>query len=207
VAASAALIIDEGDLPALVACALQGRAGRLLVYHPRGSDPASPRRESAARSHAEALDAAEFIAEPCFGTADDLWRETCAVVGAAAAACAAGCSRVVWPRQVGPDPRPVAHAAERAALVGALAQVGCAPGAPERLVVELPVVDLTDGQLAELAEELGAPMRAFWPCSGGGGGGRAGGRPCGRCDGCERWSRAFREAGVPWPWAEHAAAV
>ena len=123
----------------------------------------------------------------------------CLLVRAAAVACGAGCGRVVSCRQIGPDPEAVTRAAERAVLVGALAQVGCAPGAEERLVVELPVVDLADAPLADLAEELGAPMRAFWPCLG------AAERPCDRCAGCRRWTLAFREGGVHWPWAESAA--
>ncbi len=197
-AAIGTLIIDEGDLPSLVVAALQGRPARLLVYHPRGTDAAAGRRESAARWHAEALGVDRLIVEPAAEGATDL-AEMCLLVRAAAVACGAGCSRVVSCRQLGPDPGPVAQAAERAVLVGALAQVGCAPGAGERLVVELPVADLADAQLADLAEELGAPMRAFWPCSG------AAERPCGRCEDCRRWTGAFREAGVPWPWAESAA--
>jgi hypothetical protein len=198
VAASGTLIIDEGDLPSLVVAALQGRPAGLVVYHPRGTDPAAGRRESAARWHAEALGVERLLVETVAEAAPDL-AESCLLVRAAAVACGSGCNRVVWSRQVGPDPGPVAQAAERAVLVSALAQVGCAPGAEERLVIELPVVDLADAQLADLAEELGAPMRAFWPCFGGGE------RPCGRCDGCRRWTGAFRQASVPWPWAESAA--
>ena len=87
--------------------------------------------------------------------------------------------------------------------MGALAQIGAelGIGVGDRLVIDLPVVDFTDAQLVDLAEELGAPLQAFWPCNG------AADRPCGRCEGCRRWSAAFREVGVPWPWAERGAPV
>ena len=195
-AGSGTLLIDDGDLPSLVVAALVGRPAGLVLYHPRGSDPAAARRESAARWHAEALGVERIIVEPS-AAAGDL-AESCLLMRAAALGLASGCNRVAWPRQVGPDPLLVTQAAERAGLIGALVQVGCDPGAGERLIVDLPVVDLADSQLADLADELGAPLKAFWPCDLGGD------RPCARCAGCRRWSAAFRDAGIPWPWAESA---
>lgn len=194
-AVSGTLIIDAGDLPSLVVTALQGRPAGLVVYHERRGDPAAGRRESAARWHAEALGAERMIVEPAVDAPPEL-AENCLLVRAAAAACNAGCNRVLSPLQVGPDPVPVGRAAERAVLVGALFQIGAAAGAAERLVVELPVLDLTDAQVADLAGELGCPRLAFWPCAG------AAERPCGRCEGCRRWAAAFREAGSPWPWQD-----
>jgi 7-cyano-7-deazaguanine synthase in queuosine biosynthesis len=85
-------------------------------------------------------------------------------------------------------------AVERASLVSALAEVGGGYPAGAEPVIDLPLVDLTDAQLVDLAEDTGAPMHAFWPCAG------AGGVPCETCAGCRRWRAAFAEAGVAWPW-------
>jgi 7-cyano-7-deazaguanine synthase in queuosine biosynthesis len=111
---------------------------------------------------------------------------------AAAAARRLACPRIIWPHQVGPDPEAVGPAVERASLVSALAEVGGSQGT--ELVIDLPLVDLTEAQLADLAEDGGAPMHGFWPCAAGGD------VPCGTCTGCRRWRQAFSEAGVAWPW-------
>ena len=94
--------------------------------------------------------------------------------------------------ELGPEAQRVTEAVDRANQVAALAATG---GEPSSLVVDLPLIDLTDPQVVDLADDTGAPLRAFWPCE------RAGPEPCGSCPGCTRWLGAFREAGVTWPWS------
>ena len=83
---------------------------------------------------------------------------------AAGAAQRLGCTRIVWPRQVGPDPGPVGEVIERAHLVAELARLGSEATGPAEIVVDAPIVDLTDAQVADLADGCGAPLALFWPC-------------------------------------------
>jgi len=69
------------------------------------------------------------------------------------------------------------------------------------IVIDLPLVDLDDEQVLDLADDGGAPPRAFWPCESG----RA--EPCGSCRDCVRWRRAHDGLGLPWPWAGAGAAL
>ncbi|MHC4709749.1 MAG: 7-cyano-7-deazaguanine synthase [Planctomycetota bacterium] len=203
------LLIDRGDLPSLVAVTMESRPQHLVLYHAVELDPAAKRRRAAVEEHGVVLGVRQVVVEPlppletggggpgAAGAADQL--EGLAQAGlllqAAAAARRLACPRIIWPHQVGPDPEAVGPAVERASLVAALAEIGGGQPAGAELVIDLPLVDLTDAQLADLAEDGGAPMHGFWPCAAGGD------VPCGACAGCRRWRSAFTEAGVPWPWA------
>ena len=201
------LLIDRGDLPSLVAVTVESRPQHLVLYHAVESDPAAGRRRAAVEEHGEVFGVRQVVVEPLpaldtgGGGAGQL--EGLAQAGlllqAAAAARRLACPRIVWPHQVGPDAEAVGLAVERASLVSALAEIDGGQPARQELVIDLPLVDLTDAQLADLAEDEGAPMHAFWPCSG------AGDLPCGACPGCRRWRAAFAEAGVAWPWMPVAA--
>jgi hypothetical protein len=185
------LLIDYGDLPSLVAVTLQTRPEEVVIFHPRGSDAAASGREAAARQHKERLGARGFVLDE-----SDAQDDGCVLWTAAAVAVRQGCPAILWPRQVGPDPDLIGQAVLRANLVADFVQVGAPGQAARKLVIDLPLVDLTDARLVELAEDGGAPMRAFGPCDSG----RAV-EPCGKCDGCRRWHEAFDAAGVVWPWA------
>jgi hypothetical protein len=203
------LLIDRGDLPSLVAVTVESRPQHLVLYHALESDPGAGRRRAAVEEHGEVLGVRQVVVEPLpaldagggggdgTGVAGQL--EGLAQAGlllqAAAAARRLACPRIIWPHQVGPDPEAVGPAVERASLVAALAEIGGGQPAGPELVIDLPLVDLTDAQLADLAEDGGAVMHGFWPCAAGGD------APCGVCAGCRRWRSAFAEAGVSWPWA------
>jgi len=202
------LLIDRGDLPSLVAVTVESRPQHLVLYHALESDPAADRRRAAVEEHGVVLGVRQVVVEPLpaldtgsgasdAGAASQL--EGLAQAGlllqAAAAARRLACPRIIWPHQVGPDPEAVGSAVERASLVAALTEIGGGQPAGRELVIDLPLVDLTDAQLADLAEDGGAVMHGFWPCAAGGD------APCGVCAGCRRWRSAFAEAGVAWPWA------
>ena len=206
------LLIDYGDLPSLVAATLQTRPDETVIFHPRGPDVAAGGREAAAREHAELLGARGFVVDqlpeidpatplPAAGPDRDRIEaldDACVLWRSAALAVRRGCPAIVWPRQVGPDPDRIGHAVLRANLVADFVQVGAPGDAAWELVIDLPLVDLTDDRLVELADEGGAPMRAFRPCESGRGPAAV---PCEQCDGCRRWRSAFDAAGVAWPWA------
>ncbi len=204
------LLIDYGDLPSLVAVTLQTRPDETVIFHPRGPEAAAADREAAAREHAERMGARGFVVDqlpdidpgtpvPAAGPDRDRIEaldDACVLWRAAALAVRRRCPAIVWPRQVGPDPDRIGHTVLRANLVADFVQVG--GDAARKLVIDLPLVDLADHHLVELAEEGGAPMRAFGPCDSGRGSAAG---PCGQCAGCRRWRSAFDTAGAVWPWA------
>ncbi|MHC4273959.1 MAG: 7-cyano-7-deazaguanine synthase [Planctomycetota bacterium] len=203
-----ALLVDRGDLPSLVAVTLEAGPQHLALYHPLESDPAAARRRAAAEEHGAVFDIRQVVVEPLGpldaaggdadppqtaewpGGLDQAW----VLLRAAAVARKLARPRIIWPHQVGPDAGAVGLAVERASLVSALVEISGGQQAGAEMVIDLPLVDLTDAQLVDLAEDAGAPMHAFWPCAG------AGGLPCETCAGCRRWQAAFAEAGVAWPW-------
>jgi hypothetical protein len=218
------LLIDRGDLPSLVAAVTQPDPTRLLLWHLRETDDAAARRRAVVDEHAAFLGALDLVVcEPWTGDvgrasdAEGLW-QALMLVQAAIIARHRGCEKIIWPVQVGPDAVRVGELVDRAAGVAELAEirggarVGDEAAAASGLVIDLPLVDLDDEQIVDLADDAGAPSTAFWPCETGGSasdvpgsGSRAsarggGGEPCGACGGCDRWMRAFRECGLPWPW-------
>ncbi len=205
------LLIDYGDFPSLVAATILSRPDEAVLLHPRGHDGGAAGREAAAMRHGEVLDIGGFLVDgiPDFDAATvaggsmydpqriEALDDACVLMRAAAAADRLGCSKILWPRQVGPDADRIGQAVQRANLVADVVQVGAGGTASRRLVIDLPLVDLTDQRLVDLADEGGAPMRAFQPCREGGG---TIAPPCEQCDGCRRWRAAFDAAGVAWPW-------
>ncbi len=69
------------------------------------------------------------------------------------------CPKIIWPAQVGPDPGRVTEAVERANMVVTLAELGGEPSARGRLMIDLPLIDLTDRQVVDLADDLGGDRR------------------------------------------------
>jgi hypothetical protein len=199
------LLIDRGDLPSLVAVALEAKPERLVLYHAQEPEPAGRKRRAAAEEHGAMYGVRRVVVEPIppLGTgagAPDGLAQAGLLLGAVAAARRLACSGVIWPHGVGPDPEAVGLAVERASLVSALFEVSGDHRAAGEMTIDLPLVDLTAAQLADLAEDTGAPLHAFWPCEG------AGSVPCDTCGSCRKWRSAFAEAGVPWPWVPVGAA-
>ena len=205
------LLIDYGDFPSLVAATILARPDEAVILHPRGHDAGAAGREAAAIRHGEVLDLGGFLIDAipeidvvsvAGGSMSDPQRiealdDACVLMRAAATADRLGCSKILWPRQVGPHADRIGQAVQRANLVAEVVQVGAGGTSARRLVIDLPLIDLTDERLVDLADEGGAPMRAFQPCLQGGG---TIAHPCEQCDGCRRWRAAFDAAGVPWPW-------
>ena len=206
------LLIDFGDLPSLVAATIDPRPQRLRIYHPRMTAASATWREAIAVEHATLLGTGDPVldphpvsdpAGPLDGAAhqDEIegLRDAGVLVRAAHVAVHLGVRRIVWPKVVGPHAGRVGRTVQRATMVAALADLDARVPISEQIVIDVPLVDLTDEQLVDLAEDAGAPMRSFRACDGGAA------DPCGRCDGCRRWLAAFDAAGVPWPWLQVAA--
>ncbi len=202
-----ALLIDRGDLASMVALALEAQSERVVVWMPFDDGPASGARAEAIARHARVYAAHDVIDGPLL-TATTTARHPAVAGGlellyAIDAALQRGIARVIWPvtAMTASDPasgapsddastNAIAEAINRATLASMVVAVN---GGPE-VVVETPVVDLDGRRLADLADDLGAPMNGFWPCEG------AGETPCGSCAGCRASRAGFQAAGLPWPW-------
>jgi len=184
------LIIDDGGPAALVACLLEPSPERASLWFDwRG--PARSKRTGASRRRAELLGmhAIDFAPEP--RTADegvDAGIESArALLGAGAAAARGGCRRIVWPVVVGHDITLMSAAADRVRAVQRVLDLETNPAAaPIRF--DLPLLDLTLEQVADLAIDLDAPGEAAWWCE------HEGETPCGACHSCESWHNALQRA-------------
>lgn len=207
-----ALLIDRGDLASLVCLALEPERGQVMIW-PVTARP-GPRR--AVTEHAEAYGIKQVLgtrvhrddADMDDGQGSSSLRDSLLLLEGAKLALEHGCTKLIWPALVGGELEHLANEVARVQLVSSLSDLDDARApASGRMtearsdfrapVIEMPVVDLSDGELVDLGEDAGAPMRAFWPCMLPG---EAGAEPCGRCAGCRRWSAAFAHAGVAWPW-------
>jgi hypothetical protein len=194
------LLIDVGDLPSLVAAMIQPEGGRLVLFHPQRPDGCAAARLAVLREHERIIRPAGItfgkpgtVSNPANAVPIHMqWLSELAV--AASAAIDAGCGTVIWPVQIGIDSEGVGKAMETAQLVGDICGLAEADG--EGLHFKLPLVDRTDREIALLAEEVGVPARAFWPCE------ESGSEPCERCSECRRWMVAFGSARAEWPWAK-----
>ena len=196
--AQSVVLIDRGDLPSLVAAMLETEPSRLVLWHMCERGAGGEGRLAAVREHADVLGVRRLIVAELgsLGVADltqpvGLYFAHL-LLHAVTLTTQLGARKIVWPHQVGPEAQLVTEAVDRANQVAALAATG---GQPSSLVVDLPLIDLSDPQVVDLADDTGAPLRAFWPCQ------RDGPEPCESCRGCTRWRGAFREADVAWPWS------
>ncbi|HRP61808.1 MAG TPA: 7-cyano-7-deazaguanine synthase [Phycisphaerales bacterium] len=195
------LVIDRGDLSSLALLAIQPDAAGVVLWHAPEHDAAQPMRLSMVRRHAELFSASRLIVleHAIVLPAPDRRElfEANMLIQAANAAVSLGCSRVLWPRQMGngADHRAIADALERTATISLLTASSGASNTLNRAIgIDLPLIDVNDVQLVDLAEDAGAPMTAWWPCDG------ASHEPCEACHQCQRWRDAFASAGIEWPW-------
>ena len=193
------MLIDRGDLASLIALGMESLPRGLVLWHPvEPWGPHEPRRLMVER-HAEVFGAQELLiadlAESGLATGggeEAGMRQGLVLLSALALAQDLGCAKVIWPVQGGHDPERVGRLVTLSQLAGEIAELDA--GGRGSVAVSLPVVDLADAQLADLADDLGVPPRDFWPCE------RTAQEPCGSCPECVRWQSAFDEMGLNWPW-------
>lgn len=174
------LVLADGGLPGLVACAAawgeQGGSPRRpipLVWCPPTGTLSQNQRRLAASRQAQFY-SLSFVAVPGEEAIPHAptpgQRLTHTLVAAAYFAAGHACARVVWPVCPGGsgaaadelDPARLADATDRALLVTRLAGMdGPEHGCPS-IRVDTPHADLTDTQLAELAIDLDVPVHLCW---------------------------------------------
>jgi hypothetical protein len=148
-----ALLLSSGDL-ASFASLLSLRRPDLTLVAPTTSDPDALRiiERQADLAGARVLD------EPIEQASDD-FAETRLLLDACSLARANRCTRVVWPIFCAAQVDPIAIALDRARLVSTLAALDARP---KGLPIDTPVLDLTEGQLADLAIDVGVPSQPGW---------------------------------------------
>ena len=194
------LLIDEGDLPSLVGLALERDPERVVLWHARGSGDAAQRRLAAVQEHGKAFSVQRVLVAEGAGAVHDepsssaeALDQSVRLLSAAAAAIRLNCPRMVWPVQIGSNSSRICQTVQRANLVVALAEIGAQKNS---LMIDVPLIDLGETQIVDLAVDQGVLGVEFWPCERG-----TQDIPCGACAGCRRWSAGFDDRGQPWPWA------
>ena len=183
------LLIDEGDLPSLVGLALERDPERVVLWHARGSGDAAQRRLAAVQEHAKAFSVQRVIVAegPAAlpgesSSAAEALDQSVRLLSGAATAIRLNCPKIMWPVQIGSNSARICQTVQRANLVVALAEIGAQKNS---LMIDVPLIDLDETQIVDLAVDQGVLGVAFWPCEMG-----TQDMPCGVCAGCRRWSCA-----------------
>ncbi|MCL4221654.1 MAG: 7-cyano-7-deazaguanine synthase [Phycisphaerales bacterium] len=173
---SACLIISDGSLPGMVAAAIESE--RRVDSQPKvwAGDPlgqvVGPTRSMArlaVQSQADAL-GLELLDRDWIGSDGTGAGQSLALLSIAQQAAAMGVRRVVWAVQypllgVEPDLDRIAATVDRCLLISRLVSLDLwdhpNPSVPE-VRIEMPLVDLSDTQIADLALDLGAPIASAW---------------------------------------------
>lgn len=167
-----ALIVADGDLPSLLACAAAARdvsaAGASpgsVAWIPLPGGHTGTGRAEAAHRQAElyGLEVAADDPPHRFEPVLEGWDATVLLLRACQAASVRGIRSVNWPVHAGPelDLDRVSRAVERCLLVTRLAGIDPAgSGAP--IEVRAPYADFTDDQVADLVLDMDLPVRTCW---------------------------------------------
>lgn len=171
------LVLMDGDLASLVACAM-AREQSALTDGPTPSPvlglafPAlvdsDPLRHRAIRTQAQAyaIELAAPVSVDVGAVHERGEREAIELIAAAYEGIRRGCTRVLWPVSAAAgdslDLDRIAQAADRALLVGRLAGLDAMLHGSPGLTIETPVVDFSDRQLADLALDMDVPIEACW---------------------------------------------
>jgi hypothetical protein len=171
------LIISDGGLPALVACAIAAEEAALTP----GADapivlpvpPAGGRevQDEALRRQCERLRLSLLPAVQPALASSDAEGETRDLLAATYGAARAGAAVVLWPvtawKGDAIDMDRLAQIADRALLVGRLVALDAGAHGVPSIRVETPLLDLADDQVADLAADLGVPLETVWWWDGG----------------------------------------
>lgn len=173
-----ALVVSDGGVTSLLACAIEAETPRPdpdlppIVLVACGSGPAAQARAAAARAQAEryGLTVLEPASALLAGTSfdDDPERTNLMLLHAAHQAARRRCPRVIWPVQPGLGAGEshwidrLAADADRALLVTRLLWLDADRHGCPALTVETPFLDATDRQVADLIAEFNAPLELCW---------------------------------------------
>jgi len=154
-----ALIIDDGGLTSLLATLLAPDPGRLVLWTPPTEGARVEETFALVRRRGETLGCE---ATECGGRADapnGRFSVVRMLLTACEAALKARCGVVVWPVNKGDRVDEMATLADRARLIGFLADLETGGGGPR---LETPFLDMTDAQVLMLAEDADAPTGEGW---------------------------------------------
>jgi len=166
------LVINDGSLSALVACAAErDRGADVIVWIPPApsglSEPGftPPGAPPLIHHQAGVLGYQKVIQFPAphdtFPAPHSGIDTSILLLEAARAASANGCSRVLWPLALGDDLRGMSWADERTELVNRLLLVDQESGTGKGVEIVLPLIDLSPSQIEDLASDLGVPRHLY----------------------------------------------
>ena len=188
------LVINLGNLAGVTALAVQTDAGHVGIWQPRLDIPSGPALLRSVQKQAQIMGIQHLeVVEPLYRPRSTIDIQpqgldiSIILLAAAAYALEHECTRLVWPMVIGPDYDGVSRELERAQLITQLIELDMGG---EALVIDLPFVELSDDQLAEVALHADAPVKAAWWCE------YDREKPCGGCDACLRWRRVV-DAAIP----------
>lgn len=202
------LLIDLADLPSLACAATLASRERAAAWHPEGWSLPADDHLALVLLHERQFTLRETIVRQSLAAParpDDRFPELAdgldlapMLIAACRDARRIGCSRVVAPLYAAGDLDRATSLIELATTVidlvdqseDLLGEAGLPPGS---LAIDLPVVDLDDVELVDLAEDAGAPMASFHPAG-----------PVPALGGAQmaRWRRAFEARRLAWPFAD-----
>lgn len=200
---SRVLVLNDGDIPGLVACAAAAEAAmgvtevreRPLVLPFPSSIARATARTAAVQRQAELLTLGLLPAISPAVESADAEAEIRDLVAAAYGAARAGIDTVIWPVSAATgeafDLDRLGAAADQALLVGRLVALDAARHGVPGIRIETPYLDLTDTQLADLAADLAAPLESVWWWQG------WGGEDVPAAQARARWAPALERVG--WP--------
>ena len=196
----ATLLVSLGDLPSLVALHLQSRDRNVVLWHPAAHHQGAPAQQTAIEQAANWRGVQELIIDetsnPAYLNANNAARfDSLPLIDqltrATAAAREFNCRTITWPLACGSDITVMTLAAETVQLFSLGANVNTELATID---FDLPVIDLTDEQIVELAEDGQVTADGWWPCI------ASSDEPCNACTGCTRWKAAHEKHGAAWPW-------
>ncbi|MGI9012711.1 MAG: hypothetical protein ACR2GY_00510 [Phycisphaerales bacterium] len=185
------VFIHTGDLPAHVALSLEGaQAARACIWIPPG---VSRRAAAAAKRSAAHHQATLVIDEHASEHVLTQLPASHMLLSACERALAERVRRIVWPVSWNDDLEAMSRAIELAQLVSAAARL---ERSATHLTIDLPVVDLSDRQLADLFDDGNLPADGFWPCEAVREGNDESAPACNTCSSCQRWNAALAACGI-----------
>lgn len=184
------LVVGDGGLASILACAAaadaallaepdagQRQAIRPILWAPAWAGHAAPARRWAVRRQAEffemeLVEAPEQAipsgdAEPqARGDHRDWSADSRLLVSASRTGIDRGCTRVVWPFHSSdaqcPDIDEVSRAVDRALLVSRLVRLDAHLHGIDSFRIDIPMVDFSDRQIADLVIDMDLPVRLCW---------------------------------------------
>jgi len=197
------VLLNNGSLQSLVATAMYAEKPRLLAVYIHDGRSNDVRAHECFNQQVEHYEVAKHLeltlghlgastdptsAEPGIGPRVPL-ADTQEIMAAAGLGMQLKSERLVWCGQVGEHFDAVARWTETMMLIQQIIHIQRGV----ELIVDMPLLEMTDRQLIELGHQMNVPWAKARSCE------ARTNDPCGQCAGCKRRAVAFTEAGVEDP--------